>query len=37
MRQKLTDFLVVLLMVEGAIALTLLIGFTIYRIASGTP
>lgn len=32
MRQKLTDWLVMILMVEGAIALTLLIIFTVYRM-----
>lgn len=32
MRQKLTDILVMILMVEGAIALTLLIVFTLYRM-----
>jgi hypothetical protein len=32
MRSRLTDWLVLLLMVEGAIALTLLIVFTVYRM-----
>lgn len=36
MWDRITDILTLILMVEGAIALTLLIVFTIYRIATGT-
>jgi hypothetical protein len=32
MRQKLTDVLITILMIEGVLALTLLIIFTIYRM-----
>lgn len=32
MRQRLTDVLMVILMVEGVLALTLLIIFTLYRM-----
>jgi hypothetical protein len=35
MRSRLTDILVMILMVEGVVALTLLIVFTIYRILTG--
>jgi len=35
MRDRLTDWLIILLMVEGVIALTLLIVFTVHRIATG--
>jgi len=35
MRDRLTDWLIILLMVEGVIALTLLIFFTVDRIATG--
>lgn len=35
MRDKLVDILAVILMVEGIVALTLLILFTIYRMLTG--
>jgi len=35
MRDKLTDILVLILMVEGVLALSLLILFTLYRMLSG--
>ena len=35
MRDKLVDILAVVLMVEGIVALTLLILFTIYRMVTG--
>ena len=35
MRDKLVDILAVVLMVEGIVALTLLILFTIYRMLTG--
>ena len=35
MRDKLVDILAVILMLEGIVALTLLILFTIYRMVTG--
>jgi hypothetical protein len=35
MREKITDALLVILMVEGVLALTLLIVFTFYRMITG--
>jgi hypothetical protein len=35
MKEKIADWIVLLLMVEGVVALTLLIVFTIYRIVTG--
>jgi hypothetical protein len=35
MKEKISDWLVLLLMVEGVLALSLLIIFTVYRIATG--
>jgi len=35
MKEKLTDLLVLILMVEGVLALTLLILFTAYRMLTG--
>lgn len=33
-KEKLTDWLVLILMIEGVLALTLLIVFTVYRIVT---
>lgn len=35
MRDKLTDWIILVLMVEGVVALTLLILFTAYRMFTG--
>lgn len=35
MRDKLVDLIVLILMIEGVIALTLLIAFTVWRMATG--
>ena len=35
MRDRIVDILVTILLVEGVIALSLLIAFTVYRMATG--
>lgn len=35
MKDRITDVIVLILMVEGVVALSLLIVFTIYRMATG--
>ena len=35
MKEKITDVIVLILMVEGVLALTLLIVFTLYRMLTG--